>query len=496
MSTQSVLVSVTGPVVNTGLSAQSAQDKITIHCVGFVNQGQRWLHDIIVDGDGRTPEHNFEDDGPADANYPLPGGVRYSLLCRIGGQTVSVGTARQFFAPAVGPIFVLANDDKPFDNKPEPKQKQTPWLVSVDLTQPDPPPPPSTPGLSIEDIEIIQVTQSATGDSVLVGGKTTLVRAYLTVHDRSKLPVAPLFNGYVRVRPTQMANLSDTGLQFFALNPTGAGNAVVVRDEGSSLDKNQTSVSLNFEVPGGALPVNVDISHFTFEVVVWIGQEKTNAPGFSSRDQRSAGFWFMGHPVSCSFVLIRAPVNGVIQFPNFADLITRYNDAMVRLPVADNGFSLLSATPLVIQMSHDVGGDGSRLADVFGDLKTLILLKFILPANPNDTILAWAPANPGSGLITTGIAPLGGKVLVATDTFGVGDVTIAHELCHTFRIRHANCGNPKDVDETLPVALDAQGWDTLTKLVVPSSTNALMSDCTPEWTTETEYQRAHTFLTL
>ncbi len=237
MATQSTLVAVTGLPVNTALTAQGAQDRIRISSVGFADEGQRWLHSIIVDADGRTPEGKLEDDGPADGNYPLPGGVRYSLLCSIGSQTLPVGASSDFFAPAKGDIFLLANDDDPSDNKWAVKQDQFPWLVSVDLTQPDPPPPPKTPGLSIEDIEIIQVTQSAAGKSPRVGGKTTLVRAYLTIHDPSMLPGAPTFNGYVRVRPTDQADQTDTGAKFPALNPTGAPNAVVVRLEGSPLDK-------------------------------------------------------------------------------------------------------------------------------------------------------------------------------------------------------------------------------------------------------------------
>ena len=253
-----------------------AGDDLRFSCTGFIDEGDHNLGSIQADGDGKAPDHHLIDDGPADDKYPLPSTVRYALGAGIlDGASKPIarfplGRVKTMQAPKTGLLVLFANDDKPQDNKPVGDSKiQTPWVISVDVIHDDGiPPPPNTPGLEISDIDIVQVTQDAAGDSVMVGGKITAVRAYLTVPEISRLPPGTPIDGTVKVFAVPPdGGAAFTVGQFPALNR----KTVHVVAKGQRIDRSQTDASLNFEVPGSVLIVNTDISHFRFEITASVG---------------------------------------------------------------------------------------------------------------------------------------------------------------------------------------------------------------------------------
>jgi hypothetical protein len=496
VSTTTSLIQVLGPMVTTGL-AVSKGDRLRVSCVGFVDEGDHNLGRIQVDGDGHRPNGGLADDGPADDSYPLSGGIRYALIGGIFAPGTSVtfplGRMAQTLAPASGILFLGANDHKPGDNTVVPgRSLPTPWVVSVDHIVPDPPPPLATPGLRISDIQITQVAQAQGGGSLLVGAKTTTVRAFLTTPN--PLPAGTQVNGIVRVHPFQRP----VSGQINALNPTGAPNAVQVALVGQVVNANQTAAALNFEVPGSVLQF-VEGVPVIFEVTAFIGVEKAAGDGFAHTDQRSAGFERPGAPFIIRHVGVRTPVNtgrgGTPVDPNLGTLFGALHGIETRLPVPDGSMAAIAALPGTITMDIDVGGSGGGYNEVLARLVFLRLFQVVHPdlfiGGTVMGVVAPTPPPLPAGGITNGIQT-GSTVIVGL--YPAADVIAAHELCHTLGLAHAaspGCLTPSHIDTTLPSASQAPGWSTITQTVVPTGTPALMGYCSTKWPTEEEYSRCY-----
>lgn len=495
MGTTMVVRQVVGPMVTTGMVV-AAGDELRVTCVGFIDEGDHNLGRIKVDGDGRAPGGDMVDDGAADSKYPLDGGVRYALVGRIIGggkdRTFALGRSAHLRAPVSGVLFLGANDDQPDDNTPA-RGLQNPWTVTVDHIVPDPPAPKASPGLRIHDIQILQVAQSSKRESMLVSGKTTTVRAFITVP--RPLPAGTRVNGFVVVHHPQLPG----GAKFFALNGTGSPNAVQVALEGDDVDANQTSASLNFEVPGSALPF-ADGTPFQFDVTVFVNEGQNTSDGFTHFDFRSAGFLLPPAPLVIHYLGIRAPFNGGPTLtPMVADLFTALPGIETRLPVPDGSVQLLAASPAMLTIDVDIGGDGAGYDEM---LKRLVMLRVgpFSPVNPdlwsNQTVMgvvAPNPSPPKKGGWTSGIQ-WGSTVIVGL--YSSADETAAHELNHTLGLHHAaaanaTCKMPQDIDSTLPTAADAPGWSTIDHTVVEAGRPALMGYCNRRWPTEEEYSRGY-----
>jgi len=499
MGTVSKLVPVIGPRVDTGMSVNKG-DLLGFSCAGFLDEGDHNLGEIIADGDGRAPDGHLVDDGAADAAYPLPGKTRYALAGGILDGSMNLidrfmlGRAKQLVAPATGQLAVFANDDKPDDNHIASGQ-QTPWVVSIDVTSPTPP-PPNTPGLQIADIQIVQVAQYPEGDCVLVGGKTTAVRAFLKVLDPSYAGQA-VVGGTVQVSRTQDMIVLGTPLP--ALNPKGTPNAAVIALAGAPVNSSDTASSLNFDVPGSLLSINADMFHFTFKVSVFIINPQTgqsfDLPGYMDVDQRSAGF-VPGFPLSLSLVLASVSVDGSPpQVANAASLNVEQTE--LRLPLSDGSLQVQPAVPPVVSLPDvDVGGKGDGYVDVVGWIKQLVSMKQLAPANLGDRFLVLVPPNPSppkDGEYRVGLSD-GDRVAVVSGDPSDAARIAAHELNHTLGLAHAaspGCNTPSGIDATLPIAADAPGWTAIDSLVEGLGTPAAMGYCGSPWPTAEEFSRGY-----
>jgi hypothetical protein len=479
---------------NTGISV-NAGDRLRFNCTGFIDEGDHNLGEIIADGDGRAPDGHLVDDGAADSpHYPFPGKTRYALAGGILDASMNlidrfmIGRFTQFVATATGQIALFANDDKPGDNHSASDQ-QTPWVVSIDVTSPTPPPPPNTPGLRIADIQIVQIAQNLQGDCVLVAGKTTAVRAFVTVLDPSYAGRTEVDGTVEVIRVDNGGNMTVVGT-FPALNPGGKANAAVLALAGDPVNSSGTSSSLNFDVPGSVLPVGKEFSHYTFKVRAFLMNQ--DRPGYMDVDQRSAGF-VPGFGLSVSLVLVSAPVNGSPpQVPTAASLNVEQTE--YRLPLSDGSLQVQPAFPPVVFLAYDVGDKGDGYWDVLSQIKQLVLSKWLVPANPSDLFLVLVPPNP---------SPLQGATVELSDGEAIAIVSgdpskctrlAAHGLNHTLGLKHAaspGCSTPNDIDATLPIAADAPGWTAIDSLVEAVGTPAAMGSCDSAWPTAEEFSRGY-----
>jgi hypothetical protein len=499
MGTVSAVVTLVGRN-NTGISV-NAGDLLRFNCTGFIDEGDHNLGEIIADGEGRAPDGHLVDDGAADSAYPFPGKTRYALAGGILDASMNlidrfmIGRFTQFVAPATGQIALFANDDKPGDNHSA-SGHQTPWVVSIDVTSPAPPPPPNTPGLRIADIQIVQIAQNLQEDCVLVAGKTTAVRAFVTVLDPSYAGRAEVGGTVEVIRVNNGGNMTVVGT-FPALNPEGKPNAAVLALAGAPVDSSNTSSSLNFDVPGSFLPVDKEFSHYTFKVSVFIIDKQTgqrfDGPGYMDVDQRSAGF-VPGFPLSISLVLVSAPVNGSPpQVPSATSLNVEQTE--LRLPLSDGSLQVQPAFPPVVTLPFDVGDKGDGYEDVLLRIADMVQRMTLRPANPNDRFLVLVPPNPSP--------PAGGHVVGLSDGDYVAVVSAdptdaariaAHELNHTLGLAHAaspGCLTPSGIDATLPIAADAPGWTAIDSLVESVGTPAAMGYCPSPWPTAEEFSRGY-----
>lgn len=520
LKTTSAVISLDGtPTFPPGKATLPVQagDDLRFSCTGFIDEGDHNLGSIQADGDGRAPDHKLVDDGAADDKYPLAGSVRYALgggILDPSGKPIArflVGRAKRMQAPKTGSLVLFANDDKPSDNKRVSDPKiQTPWNISVDVIHDDGIlPPPNTPGLEIADIDIVQVTQDAAGDSIMVGSKSTAVRAYLTVPDPSRLPKGTAITGTVNV----FAVPPDAGAGFSVGKfPALNGATVQVVTKGKTIDRSQTDASLNFEIPGSVLTVNTDISHFRFEVTASVPQLPGGPlPGGPATGQRTAGFVRPGGTLSLNVVYVYTPVNGSPPLgPNVANL--HYPNVAERLPVQDSwaanamlpGSPIQPTSPSIVTLDVDVGGNGSKYGDILSAVNSLVLTGLLVVANPGAPLMSLVPANPApSGPLVAGIQ---GGTNLAVGTYLDADENAAHEINHTLGIMHAaspGCVTPSDIDATLPAASDAPGWSfsgaplvsgafgIAAHTVVANQTSALMGYCPVKWPTAAEYDRGY-----
>jgi hypothetical protein len=478
-------------MVSTGLRV-SAGDILRFECAGFVDEGMRWLHPIRVDGDGRKSDGALEDDRPPDGGYPLATANRYALIGAIldgFGNPIElfpIGKVARLAAPATGTLAIGANDDAPADNAPVPGHPQTPWRVSIDHTVADPPPPPGTPGLRIDRLQVLQVAAPSGGDRVLVGGKTTTIRAFLSL--RNPLPAGTRIDGFVEV------GLVGGGSTLVnALNPTGAPDAVQVPLFGAAVNANQTTASLNFEVPGVSLPVDVERSHYVFKVTGFVGS-LVEQDGYFHTDQLSAGF-APGRPLQLDLLKILTPVDTgrfgppVDPTPFLPALTTIGLEA--QLPVPDGAVRFVAARPASITLEIDVGGTGGGYDELVARVNFLRLGALIQPELIlGETVLGVvAPSFAAVSSRTVGIRALS---TVIVGLYPTADATAVHELGHVHGLGHAGgCLSPAGIDPTLPRVAGAPGWSMLTRKVIAAGTPASMSYCGTRWPTEEEYVRVY-----
>jgi hypothetical protein len=432
----------TGVTVNTG-------DTIRIRASGDVDFGSGWAVGIgaPIEGPGGPASKEI-----AVAPYPGVGFVKNSLIFKIGAAIFQGDfDITVFHTGPSGVLSLLPNDDRPEDNSRG-------WTVLVDHTTPNPPPPPpGTPVPIITAIEVIQAIQKVDNSVPLVAGHRTVVRAYISSGSST-----PLGNITGRIDFTSFAP-NGTQTSLFATPLNGPITASVTPNRDSQND------SLNFEVP---IMLTHDV--LRIEVHAWVGA--VAPPG--GETVRICGIEFQQRkkqellPLLIQDTRTTAPVPPI---PNITDFFASMQGAIDRLPLADPrsanpGFLLSRARTIPFS------GDLTQKSGFQALLSDITHLIFWLEGDAGGTRAAITANN--SNYAINGIST-GGQFLNALSFVAQSGLqeTFAHELAHTFGIRHApRCTSSSDgIDSRLPGGTEDVGFHVAQNTLIPRNRGELMS---------------------
>lgn len=347
-----------------------------------------------------------------------------------------------------------------------------------------------TPALRILGIEVTQGIQrfnfentgvvSRDGDYVtvisghynntvrLVAKKRTLVRVFVDsgISDGHDNGAGPNQQGRV------IGNLSvDVGQASLRVTPINLDGEFTARPERET-DRTNLTHSLNFELPWESLS-----GVATIRAHVWVRDRQD----WSARDELSVGF----EPERRKRILVKILVeDSRLDLP--APPSAQYEAALARargiLPVAEDGF-VVHIAPGYETISTD--------ADLTKDEGWYELLDDIddIASDFEDRGQIWTAMTPANANYAwSGYAHAERRGFMGLDheydrlAFRAGsNLTLAHEISHTFGVNHAPCGSPENIDSRLPATTEEVGVDIANLRIHPAGTAELMTYCSPRW---------------
>jgi hypothetical protein len=360
--------------------------------------------------------------------------------------------------------------------------------LQVCILNPPPPKPPGPPhpSLFIVEIEPVQCLQGPAGGGPaqlrvpLVAGKRTAVRVYVDPmvtpagHDEGAGPDRwPNVTGQLRViDPITGATVAS------GVAPLNPGGKIIAGNGGGSPDRNDSSTSLNFELPLAAILLPA----VTITARVWVEGHENEPGGWTT--SRSQTFSFQTRSTQIVTPFLIGDGKAGLAPPSLSTFTAALlQGALPRYPMSQLGF-------LVTQgFSFTTGEDLRNILGwwrLLGQVNTVILLSGP-PGGIRAGVVPPSAGYPvgGVGFPRVGFFSAPGFVVNVADTPG-----FAHEMGHTFGIDHARCNGtePWPVDGRLPPDghTDEVGMDVASGTpfpmgtqgtVIPRGTSEVMGYC-------------------
>ncbi len=327
------------------------------------------------------------------------------------------------------------------------------------------------PTLRIVGVEVTQSIQrfslTATyprNTERLAAGKATQVRVYVA---------SGIDDGFDRgAGPGVVANVTGSllltqvdGSTVRMVLPVGPDLAA---PSAAGLDRERWTSSFNLVLPASLATGTQDI-----EARVWVRDDATVAPAVASTRVR-----FHDMP-NLPIVMVRVADPGRnLAAPSISTYTYTLANALGRLPFGEESAHILLAPGYEVwSISHDLGTE-EGWHDLLDDLDDIA-------SDFGDMGEVWAAMTPDhpdydlNGVGSDGVIDYwfdGARRFAARSGL---PATFAHELCHTFGVGHAPCGDVVQLDPRLPAATEDVGLDVRWSRVVPAGTSELMSYCTP-----------------
>ena len=335
---------------------------------------------------------------------------------------------------------------------------------------------PTEVQLSAPFVHLIQSVQTLTGSVPLIVGKDALLRVFMTGDQMSFFEPtvrASFYSGDEVVYSVRMLS----PLYFLPVSP----------------DQSQLNRSYNTRVPGTVLQPGV-------ELVIELDPERVIplAAGSSVRvpeSGRTALITREVEPFRLRVVPVLAPGS---PFPassgqifNWTGNLSEYADQVqyTRLvyPISEFEVDVRETYTTLVNLTEKSGWSSF--------LREIDLLRRTDPDGPGHYYYGAVTLPQGSAW--GGLGYIGRPTSVGRPS----EFTLAHELGHNMRLRHAPCGGPSGPDQNYPYSggfigkwgYDPRGASGLGELKDPGVIKDLMSYCNPEWISDYHFQKSLAF---
>ncbi|HIB09552.1 MAG TPA: hypothetical protein EYO20_06895 [Gemmatimonadetes bacterium] len=335
---------------------------------------------------------------------------------------------------------------------------------------------PTEVQLSAPFVHLIQSVQTLTGSFPLIAGKDALLRVFMTGDQMSFFEPtvrASFYSGDEVVYSVRMLS----PLYFLPVSP----------------DQSQLNRSYNTRVPGTVLQPGV-------ELVIELDPERVIplAAGSSVRvpeSGRTALITREVEPFRLRVVPVLAPGS---PFPassgqifNWTGNLSEYADQVqyTRLvyPISEFEVDVRETYTTLVNLTEKSGWSSF--------LREIDLLRRTDPDGPGHYYYGAVTLPQGSAW--GGLGYIGRPTSVGRPS----EFTLAHELGHNMRLRHAPCGGPSGPDQNYPYSggfigkwgYDPRGASGLGELKDPGVIKDLMSYCSPEWISDYHFQKSLAF---
>ena len=335
---------------------------------------------------------------------------------------------------------------------------------------------PTEVQLSAPFVHLIQSVQTLTGSVPLIVGKDALLRVFMTGDQMSFFEPtvrASFYSGDEVVYSVRMLS----PLYFLPVSP----------------DQSQLNRSYNTRVPGTVLQPGV-------ELVIELDPERVIplAAGSSVRvpeSGRTALITREVEPFRLRVVPVLAPGS---PFPassgqifNWTGNLSEYADQVqyTRLvyPISEFEVDVRETYTTLVNLTEKSGWSSF--------LREIDLLRRTDPDGPGHYYYGAVTLPQGSAW--GGLGYIGRPTSVGRPS----EFTLAHELGHNMRLRHAPCGGPSGPDQNYPYSggfigkwgYDPRGASGLGELKDPGVIKDLMSYCSPEWISDYHFQKSLAF---
>ena len=335
---------------------------------------------------------------------------------------------------------------------------------------------PTEVQLSAPFVHLIQSVQTLTGSVPLIAGKDALLRVFMTGDQMSFFEPtvrASFYSGDEVVYSVRMLS----PLYFLPVSP----------------DQSQLNRSYNTRVPGTVLQPGV-------ELVIELDPERVIplAAGSSVRvpeSGRTALITREVEPFRLRVVPVLAPGS---PFPassgqifNWTGNLSEYADQVqyTRLvyPISEFEVDVRETYTTLVNLTEKSGWSSF--------LREIDLLRRTDPDGPGHYYYGAVTLPQGSAW--GGLGYIGRPTSVGRPS----EFTLAHELGHNMRLRHAPCGGPSGPDQNYPYSggfigkwgYDPRGASGLGELKDPGVIKDLMSYCSPEWISDYHFQKSLAF---